>query len=408
MKLVMVGISHKTAPVELRERLAVSERTSGELLAQLRRMASVAEGVILSTCNRVELYVVTPGDGAGTEALLEVFRHRAELTTPVLPHVYRWEDGEAIRHLFRVAAGLDSMVVGEHEILAQVKQAYHAALAAGHTGKLSNVLFQRSLYVGKLVRTHTLLSRGALSVGSVAVSLAGKIFGDLRQSHVMILGAGKIAEMTARHLLSQKVRSVLVANRTYERACALARELGGQAVRFDQAFHEMRMADIVICSTAAPHPIITRTQVESVMRDRRGRSLFVIDIAVPRDVEPAVHGVDNVYLYNIDDLQAIAAENLARRSSEVTKAERLIADHAELFLEWYRAWQSGAEHSLPLQSPSSFLPLRLASLAQGQEPRMPSPSEEHAGSAAREGRGTPPPILPRSLRSLNPPPRGRS
>lgn len=346
MKLVVVGVSHKTAPVELRERLAVHGQAAGELLAGLQRRAAIREGVILSTCNRVEMYAVTPQEESHGEALLQVFRERLGTTLPVAPYVYYREGEEAIRHLFRVAAGLDSMVVGEQEVLAQVKQAYHAALAGGYTGKLSNVFFQRSLYVGKLVRTHTLLSQGAISVGSVAVSLAGKIFGDLRQSHVMILGAGKIAEITARHLLSQKVRSVLVSNRTYERACALARQLGGQAVRFDEVLDQMRLADIILCSTAAPHPIITRTQIAEVMRNRRGRSLFMIDIAVPRDVDPAVHGLDNVYLYDIDDLQAIATENLAKRSSEMEKAERLVADQAARFAAWYRAWQGGAEHSL--------------------------------------------------------------
>ena len=225
--------------------------------------------------------------------------------TGLSAHLYYHEGEAAVQHLFSVASGLDSMVQGEHEILAQVKQAYQAAHEGGFTGKLLNVLFQRSLFVGKRVRTETGLGEGAASVGSVAVGMAERIFGSLQDRSVMILGAGQMAEVTAKHLLAQKAKSFLVANRTFERACELAEEFGGTAMHFEEGLRQMAEVDIVICSTAAPHAVITPEHVRDIMAQRRGRSLFLIDIAMPRDVDPAVNDIENVYLYNIDDLQQI-------------------------------------------------------------------------------------------------------
>src|SRR5579872_215346 len=270
MALLVIGLNHRTAPVELRERLAFSSKHVEELLPPLRKTGGLDELVILSTCNRTEFYVSTENPGTAVAALSQWLHHH--VGGPSLePHLYRHEESKTVNHLFKVAAGLDSMVIGEHEILGQVKNAYLLSHQAGYTGKLMNVLFQRSLYVGKRVRTETGLSLGSASIGSVAVGMAERIFGDLHERTIMILGAGKMAELTAKYLLSQKVRSVLVSNRTYERAQELARQFGGKALHFEEGLEHMDEADIVICSTAAPHPIIQPDPVKAVMQRRKGR-----------------------------------------------------------------------------------------------------------------------------------------
>jgi len=345
MSLLVIGLNHRTAPVALRERLAFSSSRVEELLPQLKKTGSLDELVILSTCNRTEFYI-SAENPATSVATLNQWLHQEAGGPALEPHLYRREEDETVSHLFKVAAGLDSMVIGEHEILGQVKNAYLLSHQTGCTGKLMNVLFQRSLYVGKRVRTETGLSLGSASIGSVAVGMAERIFGDLHDRTVMILGAGKMAELTAKYLLSQKVRSVLVSNRTYERAQELAKQFGGHALHFEQGLEHMDEADIVICSTAAPHPIIQPDQVKAVMQRRKGRSLFFIDIAVPRDVHPDVHQIDNVYLYNIDDLQTIVKENMSKRSREVDLAESIISDKSREFSQWLKAYQSGQDHSL--------------------------------------------------------------
>lgn len=345
MPLLLLGLNHRTAPIDVRERLAISSSRLPETLPRLKTELSLQELVVLSTCNRLEVYGLTDQPKSTLPALTRWFQSQGP--TPSLEsHLYLHEDEKAIGHLFRVAAGLDSMVVGEQEILGQVKEAYKAAHASGTTGKLMNVLFQRSLYVGKRVRTETGLSSGAASVGSVAVAMAERIFGHLGESRVMILGAGKMAELTAKHLLSQKVHSILVSNRTYAHACELAQQFGGEAIRFEEGLQRMEQADIVICSTASPHPIILANHVNDIMQRRKGRSLFFIDIAVPRNVHPDVHCIDNVYLYNIDDLQSIVKENIAKRSKEIHQAEMIIEEKTREFAHWLKAFHSGAEHSL--------------------------------------------------------------
>jgi len=345
MSLLVIGLNHRTAPVDLRERLVFSHSHLDTMLPGLNGQLAASGLVLLSTCNRTEVYLSSDNPSAAKERTLQFIRTHAKSDT-VEPLLYVQEDAEAVQHLFRVASGLDSMVVGEQEILAQVKQAYRAAVAAETADKLINVLFQRSLYVGKRVRTETGLAQGSASVASVAVALAERIFGDLRERDIMILGAGKMAELTAKHLLSQKVRSILVSNRTYERACELARQFGGRALHFEEALQQMELPDIVICSTAAPHPVIKPEHVKEIMHRRKGRSLFFIDIAMPRDVHPDVHRLDNVYVYNIDDLQTIVAENVARRSGEITLAEAIIREKSEEFTRWLAAHHAGVRRSL--------------------------------------------------------------
>ena len=304
----MVGLNHRTAPVELRERLSFSHTHLDAILPGIPDQLSANGVVLLSTCNRTELYLSSEDAAAARTKTFDFIRSHAR--TPDLDAMlYVEEEAAAVKHLFRVASGLDSMVVGEQEILGQVKQAYSASHTAGCADKLINVLFQRSLYVGKRVRTETGLSLGSASVASVAVALAERIFGGLQDREIMILGAGEMAELTAKHLFSQKVRSILVSNRTFERACDLAKQFNGSALHFEEALLQMDRPDIIICSTAAPHPVIKPEHVAQIMQKRKGRSLFFIDIAMPRDVHPDVHKIDNVYVYNIDDLQSIVNEN---------------------------------------------------------------------------------------------------
>jgi glutamyl-tRNA reductase len=341
----VLGLNHRSAPVDVREKLAVAPHKLAEMLQELKLESQSDELVCLSTCNRTEVYAQAKNRAQARQAVERIFQSHAG-KAGLSGHLYFHESENAVRHLFSVAAGLDSMVQGEHEIMAQVKQAYQAAHEGGFTGKLLNVLFQRSLFVGKRVRTETGLGAGAASVGSVAVGMAERIFGSLQERSIMILGAGKMAEITAKHLLSQKARSILVANRTFERACELAKQFGGTAMHFEEGLRQMAGVDIVICSTAAPHAVITPGHIRRVMGKRKGRSLFLIDIAMPRDVDPAVNDIENVYLYNIDDLQQIVDTNQARRSKEAEAATRIVQQETSEFIRWMRAHREGLRTGL--------------------------------------------------------------
>jgi glutamyl-tRNA reductase len=326
MELLCLGLNHKTAPVEVRERFAVGTTRLGESASELVAMTGVAEGVVISTCNRTEFYLVAP-DAAGAFKRLE--SHLAEKTRlhdDAAPHFYRMEKSEAARHLCRVVSGLDSMMLGETEIFGQVKQAYQAALDAGATAGVLNRVFQRAFGVGKKVRTETSIQEGSTSVGNVAVDLAEKIFGHLKDSQVMILGAGEMCRTTAQSLVSRGARSIFVTNRSFDRAAELAREMGGTAVRFDAWEEVLEKVDVVISSTGAPHALIHREHVEKVRRARKYRPLFFIDIAVPRDIHPAVADIEEVYLYDIDKLQSLANDGRARRQLQIEHCERIILD----------------------------------------------------------------------------------
>ena len=354
---LIVGLNHETAPIDLREKLSVSPARLRDWLGHVKSSAPIDEVVVLSTCNRTEVYARATDRRQAHECLVRQMQAHAQIPQ-LRGHLYYYENDQAVHHLFRVAAGLDSLVKGENEILSQVKHAYHTAQESGFTGKLMNVLFQRSFFVGKRVRTETGLSAGAASVGSVAVAMAQRIFGDLQDRTVMILGAGSMAELTAKHLLSQNVRSILVSNRTYERAQELAARFNGAALRFEEGLAQMASADIVICSTASPCAVVTPSHVKNIMQHRKGRSLFLIDIAVPRDVDPAVHEIDNVYVYNIDDLQKIVAENLHKRSQEVAAAERIVRHETDQFSRWLQAHYAGLSVGLKHRAvPGALAPL---------------------------------------------------
>lgn len=328
--ILVLGLSHHTAPVTLRERFAFAEARLPATLAQLRESGLADEAVILSTCNRVELYITTSLEPRRAfEELQRFLVHHHDYRDPISDELYKLAEPHSVEHLFKVAAGLDSMVLGETEILGQLKKAYDLALQHRHTGSRLNKAFQRAFNVAKQIRTETNIQRGATSVAAVAVELAEKIFSSLDERHVMVIGAGDTSEKAARALLSRGAKSVIVSNRSHDRAEALARELGGRAVSFDAWADEFRKIDIVISSTSAPHHIIDRARLAPMMTLRGNEPLLLIDIAVPRDIDPEVNYLDNVYLYNVDDLQAIASDYLQQRKDELAKCEAIIRDKAQ-------------------------------------------------------------------------------
>jgi glutamyl-tRNA reductase len=349
MTIVCYGISHQSASVELRERFAVPDSLLPESLVRLSRVPGVEEGVILSTCNRTELYLVGPDSQIGPELLLKDFLPKVAPSDA--DHLFRLNASQTVRHLFRVASGLESMVIGETEIFGQVKRAYDSATKAGVTGKFLHKLFQRAFQVAKQVRSSTSITRGSTSVGSVAVELASQIFGELSGCKVMILGAGETSERTARALQSRGTRQLFVSNRSHERAEGLAKCMGGRAIRFDGWEKEFHDLDILISSTAAPHVIVTVEKLQPVLRNRRDRPLFIIDLAMPRDVEPAVNSLDGVYLYDLDSLQGIADGTLAVRRNEIAQCEELIDRHASEFQLWLERVLERSGPVLPIKCP---------------------------------------------------------
>jgi glutamyl-tRNA reductase len=324
MKIFVAGLSYKTTPVEVRERLAVHRSQLPCCSCRLKLCGDLSEVVLLSTCNRVEIYGVTPRVNGNVR---ELFQQLTAGRFDFSPYLYVKEDKEAISHLFSVASGLDSMVLGETEITGQVKHAYLTAQSAKLTGKILNRLFQAALQTAKEVRTHTAIGRGATSVGSAAVELAERIFDrDLSKKVVMIIGAGKMGEACVRHLAKRGARTVLVSNRSFERAQNLAAEFGGSAVHFDECRQALAAADIVVSSTGSPHTILHRDDIAPILSARHGRPLFLVDIAVPRDIDPNVQQLPNVFLYDIDDLETIVRENTRCREQELARCQNIIAE----------------------------------------------------------------------------------
>jgi len=338
MELFVLGLSHKTAPIDVRERLAVSERDVPQVLEALGEVPELAERMFFTTCNRVEVYGVAEGSlsqaAQSTRASLERYRHLEP--SALEGALYTYAGTDAARHVFRVASSLDSMVIGEPQILGQVKAAYTTALSQHTTGIVLNNLLEQAFHIAKRVRTETGIATSPVSISSVAVELARKIFGDLAGRTVLILGAGEMAELALRHLVDDGVRSILVANRSHERAVALAEQFNGKAVTFDAFRREMVEADIVISSTSAPHVILKKEDMQAITLERRHRPIFLIDIANPRDIDPDCNAVDNVYLYNIDDLQSVVSTNLKEREREAERAEVIIDREVGLFQAWLR------------------------------------------------------------------------
>jgi glutamyl-tRNA reductase len=322
MELICIGLNHETAPVEVREHFAVPAEQLGSRAKDLTALSTIAEGVVLSTCNRMEIYIAAENREMGVDILRE---HLAEgRDADEMQHLYEKCGDEAKRHLFRLVCGLDSMVLGETEIFGQVKQAYKQALESGATKGVLNRLFQKSFTVGKRIRTHTRIQMGPTSVGSVAVDLAEKIFGKLKGSHVMIIGAGEMSRQVAQSMMSRGASELTVTNRSIERAQSLADELGGRAVPFDAWEDALIQADVVVSSTGASEPVLRTAQIEAVRRKRKFRPLFLIDMAVPRDIESAAGEIDEAYLYDMDKLQHLASEARQSRTRQVKVCEEMI------------------------------------------------------------------------------------
>ena len=334
-ELLAIGASHKTATLALRERLALPEGRAASLLGELVRATEVHEAVAISTCNRTELYLVAadPVD-AESLALSALSRQAGIRPTELLGNLYSLRGTEAVRHLFSVAAGLDSMIIGENEIQGQVRRAYELALVEGTTGPITNRLFRDALGAGKRARTETGISRSRISVPSVAVELAEQVLGDLGSRRVLVIGAGENGETTAQALAERGVHSIFVANRRHDRAIGLAARFGGEAVRFDDLPELLTQADIVVSCTASPHQIVGREELALVLQERAGRRLMMIDIAVPRDIDPSVRDLPGLTLYDMDDLQHAVARNMSGREAEAVKAGRLVELEVERFSRW--------------------------------------------------------------------------
>jgi glutamyl-tRNA reductase len=338
MRILLIGMNHKTAPVEIRERLQIACGSDGPALAEILDIPDVREALVLSTCNRVEVLARVADGGAAVEQLKGFIFRQGNLDAAELERcLYVHRDREAVRHLFRVAASLDSLIMGEPQILGQVKEAYRRAVDHRATGVLLNRLVHHALRTAKRVRTETGIAGNAVSVSYAAVELAKKIFGGLPGKTILLIGAGEMSELAARHLLRQGVERILIANRTYARAEEMAAAFQGAPVAFDRLSEVLPEVDIVIASTGAPGYVVTVEMVAAALRRRRNRLLFLIDIAVPRDIDPAAGEIDNVYLYNIDHLQDVVDANRETRRAEAQKAEGIVTEEVALFEAWFNA-----------------------------------------------------------------------
>lgn len=332
MSLILLGVNHRTAPIEVRERLNIRQAESEEFLGGVRDIAHVRGAAMLSTCNRVEL-VVSADDEDVIEPLIISLGQRSDLDRSTIEnHLYVLRDAEVVRHMFRVASGLDSMILGEPQIGGQVREAYHLATRRRLLDPVLQQLFDATLRTAKRVRSETGISEHAVSVPFAAVELARKIFGDLEGLEVLLAGAGKIGELTAQHLAGFGLKSIFVANRAYVRATELAKQFGGEAIRFEELSSRLATCDILIASTSAPHYVLHAEDIARAMSTRRRRSLFLIDLAVPRNLDPAIADIEGAYLYNIDDLGEVAQTNLEKRRVKAAEGEQIIAREVENFL----------------------------------------------------------------------------
>jgi glutamyl-tRNA reductase len=341
MKIIVIGLNHKTADVDVREKLAFNGAKLEEGLFKIRELPGVTEAIVLSTCNRVEIYANAKDPDKAYETIKKFLSEFHELDSAALERsLYLYKDRDAVKHVFRVASSLDSMVVGEPQILGQLKDAFEFALEKKSTAILLNRLMKKTISVAKRVRTETKIAENAVSISFSAVELARKIFTDFSEKSFMLLGAGEMAELAAKHMMSFGVKSVTVANRTYERGCDLAREFNGQAIKFEDFLKEMVHSDIVICSTGAPSYVLHKEEMQRVMKERRQKPVFIIDISVPRNVDPGINDLDNVYLYDVDDLHGVVDTNIMERQKEAKKAEEIIEEEIDSFEKWLASLDS--------------------------------------------------------------------
>ena len=337
MEIILIGLSHKTAPVEIRERFCLSKDGVAGFLERMRGISGIQEEMILSTCNRLEILAVVDGNGDRLSAVKTLLAETGQMPAGELgPYLYFHEGEAALRHFFRVASSLDSMVLGEPQILGQVKEAYGQAAECKGTGLILNKLLHRAFFVAKRVRTETKIASQAVSVSFAAVELAKKILGELEDKRVLVIGAGEMSELAVRHLLSQGVREIFVANRTFSRAVELAEEFKGKAIPFGEIPRQLQNMDIILSSTGSSQYIVRREEVIGVLKARKHRPMFFIDIAVPRDIDPKINEIANVYVYDIDDLEGIVEANKEERKKEVTKAQGIIDEGVESFNQWRR------------------------------------------------------------------------
>jgi len=341
MKTVVIGLNHKTADVDLREKLAFNGPKLEEGIRQIRSLPEIKETVIISTCNRVEIYLTVKDVEKAFESvkgfLVRFFEIRRESLDNAL---YLYDDMQAVRHIFRVSSSLDSMVVGEPQILGQLKDAFEFALERKTTGVLLNRLLKKSISVAKRIRTETKIAENAVSISFAAVELAKKIFDDLPEKTFMLLGAGEMAELAAKHMINNGVKDIVIANRTYETGCNLAKEFNGRAIRFEDYLNELAHADILICSTGAQKYVLMKDQMQKVMKERKNRPVFIIDISVPRNIDPTINDLNNVYLYDVDDLRGVVDTNILERQKEAKKAEDIIEEEIETFKKWLSSLDS--------------------------------------------------------------------
>jgi len=337
IKIVNIGMNHETAPVELRELVAVGEHTIDEVMGTIRTIKDIKESIVLSTCNRVEMLFTTDNEKGATESIIDFLCRYSQISREkLLPILYIYNDQEAIRHIFRVGASLDSLIIGEPQIIGQVKEAYRIALDHKSSSVILNKLMHRTFSLAKKIRTETEISGSAVSISFAAVELGKKIFGDLEGKKVLLIGAGEMAELAATYLAHNRVDKIKVANRTFRRAVEVADQFHGETISFEEIGDQLLHIDIVITSTSSPEPIISSDQVKKAMKGRKNRPLFFIDIAVPRNVESRVNEIENAFVYTIDDLKGIIESNLSKRKDEAVKAERMVDEEVIKFSEWLK------------------------------------------------------------------------
>lgn len=339
MDIILVGLSHNTAPVEIRERLSFSGEQLTAGISRLRAHEEILECVILSTCNRVEVYTTVEKPELGV-ARVKDFLHAYQPDISlerITQHLYTHKNEGVVRHLFRVASSLDSMVIGETQILGQVKDAFDCALLNKTTGVVLNKLFKKAIFTAKRVRTETRIGESAVSISFAAVELAKKIFSNLRSKTGMLIGAGEMGELAAQNLVNSGIKEIVVSNRNYDRALDLARSYNGRVARFEDFLQEMVNVDVVICSTGAPNYVIRFEDVQDIIHRRKNRPLFFIDISVPRNIDPEINKIGNVFLYDIDDLQAVVETNLKARKEEAEKGEKIVAEEVGKFTQWFKS-----------------------------------------------------------------------
>ncbi|UCE78671.1 MAG: glutamyl-tRNA reductase [Nitrospiraceae bacterium] len=341
MNTLVIGLNHKTADIDIREKLAFDGPKLGEGLLTIRDLPEVKESVIISTCNRVEIYLNAGNTEKAIASIKEfIARFHGIRKESLNDALYIHHDIEAVRHIYRVASSLDSMVVGEPQILGQLKEAFEFSLKHKTTGILLNRLFKKAISVAKRIRTETRIAENAVSISFAAVELAKKIFTELPGKTFMLLGAGEMAELAAKHIMNNGVTDILIANRTYQTGCDLAKEFSGRAVPFENYPNELKTSDIIICSTGATDYVLTKSQMHKVMKERKNKPVFIIDISVPRNVDPEINTLDNVYLYDIDDLQGVVDSNIHERQKEAKKAEEIIEEEIETFARWLSSLDS--------------------------------------------------------------------